>query len=386
VDLADRGGTEEENQLLDEMQTALGPLDDDTRRIRAQIAALEFCDSGFSLTVEELLSAIGCGKLAEPSCRPGCCWDEISWWQMASTQPGQVKSMGAIQAILKGYLGGISQDELSQEYPYARRFIARVHDWLGPRDDLADYQQHMIERILLPFELWAGHSRTGQIGEEGGAGEVCTEDMEVVGAAYEDGFAREDGRGKQLDAKIATEASLPHIYDAFDERSRETVKGISDPRKRELYWVCAQISEGAPNVCDCNHPTFRRIENWIHGIGRGTSNIATHDHGALRRWLDHIVFAYALALDKWLLDVPMQFLLLDLEHTDLGFNPRSKVLRVYKSLGQKTPVKEWLAATLWVALNGDAYGRAVFKRALELGISAEEWMDRQLADNVTNQM
>ena len=48
---------------------------------------------------------------------------------------------------------------------------------------------------------------------------------------------------------------------------------------------------------------------------------------------------------------PMQFLLLDLGHIDLGFDPKNEILRVYAYLGDEhTPTKEWLAACLWFNL------------------------------------
>jgi len=373
-DLAGRGGTPEENELLDRMQAALPPLDEDARRIRLQIATLEFCDSGLSLSVEELLRAIGDGKLPEPSCRPGCCWEQFSWWRMEPTQPRHVESMKAIQAVLQGYLDGTPQEELSREYPHSQGFIGRVHEWLGPREALAGYQELMLERILLPFEVWTRWTHTWET-PEGVQTERKSE--KSVHELLEDIFVREDGRGRQLDTRIAEAAGLPPIYDAIDGRSREMQDGISEPAKRELYRVCARITEGAPNICDCNHPTFRRIENWIHGVGRGTLEVPTHESGAHRLWLDRLVFAYALALDKWLLEVPMQFLLLDLEHVSLGFNPRSEIMRVYKALGKKTPVKEWLAASLWTALQA---GRKGFRQSLSRGVNTREWMEGQLVE------
>jgi hypothetical protein len=87
----------------------------------------------------------------------------------------------------------------------------------------------------------------------------------------------------------------------------------------------------------------------------------------------------------------MQFVLLDLGHIDLGFDPKNEVLRVYAYLGEKTPVKEWLAACLWYNLMyNDLYnkpsswnaGLIRHKNLLEVaeqaGISVREWMDSVL--------
>ncbi len=56
-------------KYINKMQLKLGHLDENFRQIRAHIASLVPCDSGFPVTVDELLNAIGRGKLAEPSFR-----------------------------------------------------------------------------------------------------------------------------------------------------------------------------------------------------------------------------------------------------------------------------------------------------------------------------
>ena len=88
----------------------------------------------------------------------------------------------------------------------------------------------------------------------------------------------------------------------------------------------------------------------------------------------------------------MQFLLLDLGHIDLGFNPKNDIIRVYAHLGEEhTPVKQWLAACLWYNLYHNPMGGLkplvghdssghpeILARAKQGGISARNWMDSQL--------
>ena len=94
-------------------------------------------------------------------------------------------------------------------------------------------------------------------------------------------------------------------------------------------------------------------------------------------------------MDKWLVGVPMQFLLLDLGHIDIGFEVKNEILRVYAYLGEKrTPVKEWLAACLWHNLMysymdannpaGLVHHKELLERAEQVGISLREWMDSVL--------
>ncbi len=76
-------GWDAEIKYINNMQSKLGELDDSTRRIRSHIASLVPCDSGFPVTVDELLNAIGRGKLDEPSFRNGC-WCSGMWWDWTS--------------------------------------------------------------------------------------------------------------------------------------------------------------------------------------------------------------------------------------------------------------------------------------------------------------
>jgi hypothetical protein len=114
-----------------------------------------------------------------------------------------------------------------------------------------------------------------------------------------------------------------------------------------------------------------------------------------------LLFGYVLGLDKWLIGVPMQFLLLDLGHIDLGFEVKNEILRVYAYLGEKrTPVKEWLAACLWYNLTyspmagysaglgpmagypvGLVQHKDLLERAEQMGISPREWMDSALGNS-----
>ena len=125
--------------------------------------------------------------------------------------------------------------------------------------------------------------------------------------------------------------------------------------------------------------------------------IPTRKQGAEKERLGHLLFGYVLRLDKWLLGIPMQFVLLDLGHIDLGFDPKNEILRVYSYLGEKTPVKEWLAVCLWYNLCfNDLYNKSstwnaglirhknLLKVADQAGINVHEWMDSVLGNDSRN--
>jgi hypothetical protein len=77
----------------------------------------------------------------------------------------------------------------------------------------------------------------------------------------------------------------------------------------------------------------------------------------------------------------MQFLLLDLGHVELGFDPKNEILRVYAYLGKaRSPEMEWLAACLWRTLMHNLGGlsshhRDLLDRADQAQVNLREWMD-----------
>jgi hypothetical protein len=354
----------DEIRHINGMQAQLGPLDDETRAIRAHIASLVPCDSGFPVTVDEILNAIGTSRLPQPAFHPGC------WLSRGTrtTQPGQPASMRVIETVLRAYLAGQAPDTLIAQYPYARGFVERAYTWLGPVSQLTDVQRLMIERMLLPFAFFGKR----------------TEDRDTV---FADCF-KEGRRGKALDAKISALAGLPDICANYRPDYRDNLAAISDPEKRALYTICGHIADCISELSDCHHSTFRRIERWIHGIGTLTWDIPTRQAHAESARLGRALFGFALGLDRWLQGVPMQFLLLDLGHVDLGYDPKNEILRVYAYLGEeRTPVMEWLAACLWFNLTlmppaslykwGHRH-KELREPAAAKAVSVREWMDAAL--------
>lgn len=370
---------------LNNLQGKLGPLDDGTRRIRAHIASLVPCDSGFPVTVDELLNAIGRGKLEVPSFRNGC-WCSGMWWRQRTTQPSQVESMRIIQTVLTGYLDGKSRTGLIQDFPGAAGFIDRTYEWLGSAAKLTEIQQLMIQRMLLALDFFTKFSDTKDNSpcfQFSNASKRQDSEMlmkEVFG---------EGGRGNCLDAEISQKAGLPQIHTRWEPQYQENLESLKNPRKKALYKTCCAIASGVYTLSDCHHNTFRIIESWIHGVGTGKSSVPTRKAGTERGRMGRLLFGYVLGLDQWLMGVPMQFLLLDLGHINLGFDVKNEILRVYAYLGEKrTPVKEWLAACLWHSLTYnrmDADNPAGLIRYQELlnlaaraGISPRQWMDSVL--------
>jgi hypothetical protein len=350
----------EERAAIDQMQAALGSLDGETRRIRAQIGSLVHCDPGIPVTIDALLSAIGRGQLGEPSFHAGC-WLSSMWWESQGTQPRQVESMQVIESCLEAYLQGETVEALATRYPQAAGFLGRIFEWLGPQADFTEIQKLMLERLLLPFDYFTKRRSDYEAGERD---------------CFGDG-----GRGAQLDDRIAQLAGLPKIHANYKPEFQLNLQSIAEPEKQELYRICGALTHSLHGLSDCHHSMFRWIENWIYAIGMGRWERPHRRHGMERERLARLLFAYTLGLDRWLMGVPEQFLLLDLGYVDLGCDPKNEILRVYAYLGEeKTPVKEWLAACLWHNLSGGGNPRGIViqqalnERALSLGISTREWI------------
>lgn len=354
----------DEIRAMNQMQAALGPLDDATRAIRAHIASLVPCDNGFPVTVDEMLNAIGTGKLPRTAFHAGC------WLSRGArgTQPQQIESMRAIEAVLKGYLAGQSKHDLIDQHPHATGLVQRTYSWLGPLTELNQVQKLMLQRALLPFAFFAKHDERQ--------------------AVYEDCF-KPGGQGQALDAQIATLIDIPETYLSNRRKYKENLDVLTDPDKRTLYTIAYHIADAVSELSDCHHSMLRRIERWIYAIGTLTwDSIPTRTAHAEGIRMGRALFGYALGIDRWLQGVPMQFLLLDIGHADLGFDPKNEILRVYAYLGDDhSPVKRWLAACLWFNLTlmppASLYKwgwrhKDLLARAEEQGINVRAWMDQML--------
>ena len=368
---------------LNEMQAKLGPLTDSIRRIRAHITGLTPCDSGLPVTVDELLFAIARGKLDRASFRNGCI-DSGMGRQQKTSQPQQMESLKTIHAVLNAYLAGEPKQNAIKANPEAAGFVNRSYQWLGAVSGLSTVQRKMLDRMFLTIDFFTKTSNTMVDPHSLEKSEL--QELEDLG---KDLFYDENGRGARLDAEIADQAGLPKIYPQWNPEYLKTFDQLEEPRKKELYEVCGAIAAGVQTLSDCHHNTFRYIEGWIHGIGTGRLGIPTRKAQSEKQRLGHMLFGYVLGLDKWLIRVPLQFLLLDLGHIDLGLDPRNNILRVYACLGeQRTPVKEWLAACLWYNLVHNQQGGLIgswtsshtdlIQQCKDKGVTVHEWMDSVL--------
>jgi len=364
---------------MHEMQSKLGPLTDSIRLLRCHITGLIPCDSGLPVTVDELLFAIARGKLERSSFKNGCLCSGMGC-QLKTSQPQQMESLKTIHAVLNAYLAGEPKQDAVKAYPEAAGFINRSYQWLGAVSELSQVQRKMLDRMFLIIDFFAKTSLM-VAGIESSLEGSELKDLEDLG---KDLFYDENGRGARLDAEIAEQAGLPKIYPRWNPEYKKTLDKLEESGKKELYKVCCAIAAGVQTLSDCHHNTFRYIEGWIHGIGTSRLDIPTRKAQSEKQRLGHMLFGYALGLDRWLMRVPLQFLLLDLGHIDLGFDPRNNILRVYACLGEEvTDIKQWLAACLWYNLVHNQQGGLIHHTDLvqqckDKGVTVDEWMNAAL--------
>jgi len=371
---------------LNEMQSKLGPLTDSIRLLRCHITGLIPCDSGLPVTVDELLFAIARGKLERSSFKNGCLCSGMGC-QLKTSQPRQMESIRTVHSVLNAYLSGVPREDAIKAHPEAKGFINRSYEWLDAVSDLSKVQKKMLDRMLLTFDFFIKLNYTGTDPQMPLGGGSALQDLEAMG---KDVFYDENGRGPRLDAEISELAGLPKIHPEWDHPAyQEALDTLKDEQKQELYKACCAIASGIHTASDCHHSTFRYIENWIHGVGTGRLGIPTRKAQSEKQRLGHMLFGYALGLDKWLERIPLQFLLLDLGHIDLGFDPRNNIVRVYACLGEeRAAVKEWLAACLWYNLVHNQMGGLIgsftsshtdlIQRCKDKGVIVDEWMNSAL--------
>ena len=193
------GDWDEEIKYINNMQGKLGVLDSSHRQIRAHIASLVPCDSGLPVTVDELLNAIGQGKLGEPSFRNGC-WCSGMWWEQKTTQPFHMKSMRTIYTILKGYLAGKGREVFIKKFSGGESFINRTYEWLGPVEGLTEVQKLMMKRMFLTIDFFTKSSDAVSSFQFSDVSRRQEAEL-LVKDIFQEG-----GRGADLDVKISKKA------------------------------------------------------------------------------------------------------------------------------------------------------------------------------------
>ena len=324
----DPAETDEEKQKINEMQRALGPLDDDTRFIRIQIACLERCYWTFPANVDLIIDGIGSGKVnldAGVSCQP----------------PWTGLRMGLLQTLRH-----------RRDHPAAKwHQVARLHHQQGtdPKDDL---RQRLLQAYMTILTWWAAEGDLELLKHQ------LSQHSELAETIYR--RLGEPTRLKWLYVKKL------HAYLSF-----WSIPGLRRPGRPERAFQCAKVYDdgireelGDGEDCvgrmmdrnndngTCHHAFFRHIDRQIASIGAGQV-VPLPGAGQERKRIHEAVTNYVHVLGSWLARRTPQ------EAISIWPASQDVVQRVYRILRHTTPRKRWLVACLWEKLqeNQARHGR-----------------------------
>ncbi len=320
-------------KALNTLQAKLGDLDDISRLMRIEIGSLVKCQSSFPIGIDQLLDSIGRHELKRENIFTMGCWMELGERNNRVTFKS---SLLHVVSIIDQYLNKKTKEDQLKENKDAeilKKFINRFYSWFPINDKLTEVQELLLQRLKFSIE--------------------CNIDDN----SWEDTYAKifeKDTIGEELDKKIKKLIDIPDYTTKFyagDGQGPEWIQNrnkIEDPQKKDIYTILVNIHLTAK----CHHNFFRFIENSLYRIATlSLDPIPSRIHGSERERMGHKLFGYLLGLNYWLMNRPLELLLLDLGHIQLDFHPRDEIMRVFAYLGsEQNPKKEWLAGCLWYQL------------------------------------
>lgn len=298
-------------QRIDDMQRALGPLDDEARLLRLQAAALERCYWTFPGNVDLVLDGIGQGR--------------VNLDEGISCQPPWT----TLLAVLRR----------RRNHPLAGLGIAPLHHQqaCAPQDDA---RQKLIRAYVTILTWWCAEGRPDILkGELAAHAELAETIYRRLGPAT---------RLKQLYVhKLIWNLSFwayPHVPggrpwgeffafgNVYDEAIRDELGGRKD--------VVSPLIASNNNYGTCHHAFFRHVDHVIAHIGAGRS-VVLPGAGRERERIESVVTNYVHAMGSWLAGREED------EAVAIWPPGGDTVRRVYSLVGGATPVKRWLVACLW---------------------------------------
>jgi hypothetical protein len=294
---------DEERQRINLMQRALGPVDDDARYLRIQIACLARCYFTFPANVNLVLEGIGRGRPnldARISCEGP--WNQgiLPRLRLERSHPAAgTDVIDSRRALVRAYLTILTCWAAEGDLSYLTwRLLEHVdlaetlYRWLGTPTAL---KMLYMRKLCWMLSFWA---------------------YEPAPQPY-----RQKRHGE--------------VSKVLDDAIRERLGGREDVIGR-------LIERNAANGL-CHHSFFRHVDYQIAAIGTGRT-IELPGAGQERRRIHRAVTHYVHALGSWLAQQTR-------EEAAMIWPPSEDTLqRVYGLLGEATPHKRWLVACLWKKL------------------------------------
>ena len=330
--------SDEEKRRINAMQSALGPVSDEDRYIRLQIACLERCYWTFPRNVDLILDGIVSGKVnldGGVSCLP-------PWSGMLDTlrmRRGHPRGKWKIrlhhqqdcdlpedprQELLQAYITVLNcwcveaqPNSLKERLPDRDQLIDTIYRRLGPPTTL---KWLFLRKLILNLAFWTSASLTD-----------------------------EDDRRKRV----------AESEDVIDKAILGKLGGAED--------TITPLIQQNNNYGTCHHSFLRHVDHQIAAIGAG-GPVQLPGSGEERKRIYATITDYVHVLGSWLAKREQD------EAVRIWPSCEEIARRVYRELGEPTPRKRWLVASLWKHLRTalGAFGQdALDKGPNRFGIPAE---------------
>ncbi len=294
------------------LQSLAGPLSDDDRYIRIQIAVLQRCWWEFPKNVDCILDGIGTGRInldRQISCEPP--WSdmlEILRYQRQHPGAHATHAAGRSQTLEGNY--ALPSDRQCRAMAYMNILTWWIYGgdvgaFSKMHPEWGELAQHVYEQLGEPTALKRLY-----------AGKMCAT------IAW----------GAIPASKWPTEASK-QMTELFDSQIRQHYDDKQDPLGDMIY-----------NDNICHNSYFRHLDRRIASVGAGHA-VDLPDRGCERKRIHEAVTNYVHALGSWLARRTAK------ETIAIWGPAAATVEHVYEVLGEQSPRKRWLVACLWLQLS-----------------------------------
>jgi len=311
----DEDKRDEEMKLIDDWQSELGPLEDEVRYLRLQIACFQRCrfefeESGANL--ETVLNGIYQGEVdldGQVSCEP-------PW------------------SILVAILRHQRKHPAAATLPFSWKYLTPETNY----DPLSAPRQKQVRAYLTILSWWRGWGDLSCLQSElPDYAELCRQVYRWLG---------EPTMLKVLQAEKLREALIGEAFPVrtawgIDGSCRDNLISMYDEAIKEERGDSADNVSGRIGPIDmCHHGFFRHVDHQLTSIGQGKWVETFADSGKHRQRITSQITNYVHILGSWLMGRSEK------ETTDIWPESSPYVASVFSGLGDPTPVKRWLVASL----------------------------------------
>jgi hypothetical protein len=315
----DPADSDPQKQAINEMQKALGQVEEEDRFIRIQIACLARCYWTFPANVDLVLRGIATGRAGLDvgiSCEP-------PWTGMRAE-------------LLRRRMPSAIDD---------RPIVAQLHHQQGldPRDDP---RQDLLRAYMNILVWWTAEGHLGCLkGDLAAHADLAETIYRRLG---------EPDRAKRLCVqRLLWHLSIPAVPGLPREGRMERLSELGRLHDDEIRQALGEHGDRICRLIDrnydngsCHHAFVRHIDRQIAEIGAGRP-VSLPGAGKERKRVHSAIVDYVHALGSWLVGRAPQ------EAATIWPEGRDTVDHVYQVLGDGNPRKRWLAACLWKKLQED---------------------------------